>query len=254
MSKTTIRLDNLPDGPAGRPGTDPMTGGRAGPVTRYADLRALIRAADPRDLSGELNGERLRLTWTWPNSQDIQLCVVVWRKETWPEGPEDGSGHVVRVSRRSYDLASGYQLDAPLDLPQVYVRLFATVLENQQPGFESWLYSPGADPTGRRLIKRNPAVLAHFFPAKGRRPPAMELYTADGSPLPQLIVRRGLGLPLRSTEGQEVARHSGGQPTWMLLLSAAATWPPGTWLAVFSSADGLLWQSERCAVQLGRRG
>lgn len=253
MSEATLPLDDLA-GTARFSETEPSDRASAPSPQSLVEGRSLIRASDPHDLLGELVGDELRLTWRWPDGPQIEQCVVVWRVETWPDGPDGYSGHVFRVSRRSYELQDGLQLDVPPDLPLVYVRVYATLQESCRSGFETWLYSPGDEPTSRRLIKRTSAVLAHYFPRQGRTRAAMELYTVDGGPLPQLVVVHGRSLPLRPAEGVEIASYSGGETKWMLLLPDFDRSANGSWLRAFSTLDGFTWRAERCAVQIGRNG
>jgi hypothetical protein len=255
MSKTTHPLhSNATDDVASEGAASAAAQPSTRPTPAVDDPRALIRASDPHDLVGELDGTRLRLTWQWPDSPLIQVCVVVWRTDHWPELPDERDAHVVHVARRTYDSQGFFSIDVPADLPQVYVRIYAALLEARRPGYETWLYSPGLEPTTRKLVPRSVAVLSRFHQRRGRTPPALELYTIDGSPLPRLEVRRDKTLPLRVTEGISVARYPGGTSPWMLVLAESERWTVNSWISVFSSMDGIFWRAERCALKLDRQG
>lgn len=63
------------------------------PVTRLAARRA---------------GRGIALTWNWPDGGEE--CLVAYRHDRVPEGPEDGRATRVRVTRREYDRAGCWEL------------------------------------------------------------------------------------------------------------------------------------------------
>lgn len=253
MSKTTRRLPPRAGGP-GPTGTAP--GGEPPPVARPAQApaaaspaRELIRAADPTELKGSLEGDHLRLTWDWPADPRIQMCLVMWRPDRYPESPEERDTPNLRLARRSYEAQGCALLSVSPSLTDIYARVYAALLDDSVKGFETWLYSPGSAASSRAAAHRHAAVVANLIQRRGHAP-VYEISTVDGSPLPRLIVRRDKGLPLRAAEGVEVARYSGGASTWSLVLAEAEDWPSRSWITVFSSTDGLFWRSERCAKRL----
>jgi hypothetical protein len=223
----------------------------AAPEQSLVDPRVVIAQADPRDLVGELEGNGLRLRWWWPNEQQIQIAVVVWCADRWPDAPDEVGAHSDRIARRSYDAHGGFRCDVPADLSRVYVRVYSALLAAHRAGFDTWLYSPGLETTSRRIIQRSPAVVSRLIRRRNARyPDALEVRTLDDSPLPQLLVVRSKDFPLRASEGIEFARYQGGASQCIFHLLEAVTWPRGTWIRVFSSVDGFSWRAERCNHQL----
>jgi serine/threonine protein kinase len=211
--------------------------------TYYAHLNVAVAKylahLDPKNLEVYLEGPRLLARWTWPSEENVQLVAIAWRPDNWPSQPQEAGTTMHQVSREAYNRDGGYKkLVGQHD--RLYVRVFSAMQQIGPRGQPVWIYSLGGDPTSRRLVRQPCVVTCNLTLPVGSPHNTLALWTADGSPLPDLIVIRkdGGSLPLGPRDGHLVAHVKDGTNKGVSYAHVAldlARWPRNTTLRVFTA-------------------
>jgi hypothetical protein len=87
--------------------------------------------------------------WQWPEDDLVQVGLIAWRTDTWPETPERGEQdpewNCVRVLRKNSILDD--MCIFPIGTyTHIYVRGFTAILDTWDPE-RRWRFSSGDEPT-----------------------------------------------------------------------------------------------------------
>ncbi len=89
------------------------------------------------------------VTWEWPTSELIQIALLVWSSDTWPDRPKVQSlrdPHYIQVRRKNNNVLHDSHSFAIGKGGHVYARGFAAILDiwDQE---KTWRFSDGDEPT-----------------------------------------------------------------------------------------------------------
>lgn len=104
--------------------------------------------------AASLPDSHIAISWQWPLDTLIQHATIVWRKDRWPQQPEEAGTNTQHISRQHYERQGSFQFKAG-SYTTVYVQVYFAIPEYTASRQKTcWLYSPDNEPLSRTRIKR----------------------------------------------------------------------------------------------------
>lgn len=194
---------------------------------------------DIDELTVMVTDHTLLARWAWP--PQIDTATVVFRRDQFPSGPDDGHATRYVCPRLKYDREGGFRTHAP-KADRLYVVVYAMAKQGSEEH-----YASGASP-GARMdvpIRRFRSIryrVAPKFRLLGKGGQYVLTITPDAdTALPELVlVAKSGGMPLHPTNGRTVLRIPAGSdcgPTRPLTVTFRPDGFPGRWKARLFPAD-----------------
>ena len=218
-----------------------------------AAKKAYVVAHPPTRASASLEGDVLCVRWEWPAAAAIRVAAVAWRRDRFPDSPDEEETESELIDRAIYFRQGGFR--RPLggrswrsgsrrtsDLVEtrgpIYVRVFTALrCLGGEALKQGWVYS-SSEAADAKCIAR-PKCHVQWEIERDSRSGARRLRVAtrDGGPLPKLlVVRRAGGMPLNSADGVVVVSIEAGgessQSSFVVELDVSG-WPAGSVLRIF---------------------
>ncbi len=108
-----------------------------------------IKAYEAKNLQVQAHYGQAYASWDWPDDELVQLAVVVWRYDRWPEHPQttDPGREIQLVRRGFYDFYKCFQFQVGM-ARQLYVQVYLAI-EGSAGKTKEIFYSRGNEPTSK---------------------------------------------------------------------------------------------------------
>jgi hypothetical protein len=162
------------------------------------------------DLRAEDAGNHITLQWEWPSG--CTEALVLWRRDTFPDGPSDSDAKRGKCTNMAYELKGGWHLDAESPGPYYFA---------VYPGMRDGTTLIWAERSGAKLQLRDAATEIKYSTRIRRgamRRRVLQIALQHDGPIPPLMVRglAGETPPTTREEGAqlgEIPATSGSGPS-----------------------------------------